>query len=383
MSYDLSRPRVLLDIDGTSSDFNLGVASRLAAMGIFTDPSKVTTDYFHMSFPGTQEAVKAATSEPGFFTGLRMYEGLQAGITVLKDLDIEVQFCSRPIAWNSRCEDEKRAWIKANFGDAMAESAYIGLDKPSVPGTVLLDDKIVKPGDLNRASWDQVVYDQPWNQDGADETRPLRRMIGGWKLGLMDLVDHVYEVHEFNLLEAEHGPERARSIWNARPQQVRGHPTLFGPDIPGYLYAAYPAMLECVWRAQEEYETPSTRANAIRTLGYLSSLAAQFGLTREEFRAIRLAAGCAVPMPGIEDDFVGPDGDLRLWMYSGEGSDLIMDDYGWGIDGAQAHRGGLLIQVPERLGAVMGGLIPGERTGMDLSRMTLTSLDLDSTALAA
>lgn len=169
MSY-VTRPTLLLDMDGPLADFDNKFFRRCQEKGITMDCDGVhgqrhrfATDHI----PDREERAWARrmVDTAGWFRDLPVTPGAQDGIDRLMEF-FDVWICTKPLEANPTCRDDKAAWILENFGAYWLSRLIIAPDKSMVNGHLLLDDA-PKSRWLESAPWRPIIFTTPWNQEGS------------------------------------------------------------------------------------------------------------------------------------------------------------------------------------------------------------------------
>lgn len=111
----------------------------------------------------------------GHFLNMPPIDGAVEGWLHLQELGYHPQIASAPLTKNFWCIQEKLAWIDHYLGPQAADEALIAPDKSAYRGFALIDDK-PSVRNAEKATWQHVVFNQPYNQQSAAEHR-----LYGWK----------------------------------------------------------------------------------------------------------------------------------------------------------------------------------------------------------
>jgi 5'-nucleotidase len=173
-----TKPIILIDMDGVLADFDAEIANRVKNRHPHIALLE-TRDNFYLSedYPEYKALIRAISNEAGFFESLPLIDHAIEGWQRIIDLGYHPRICSSPIRSNPHSESEKRAWLQRHFsplfGDSVATDAIITSDKHLFEGLALIDDR-PELRNANNASWQHIIFDQPYNQT-VDKPR-----IHGW-----------------------------------------------------------------------------------------------------------------------------------------------------------------------------------------------------------
>lgn len=120
----------------------------------------------------------------GFFRSLPVVDGSQEGVELLERAGVDIWICTKPMADNPTCRDEKAAWVREHFPQLL-DKMFIAPDKSKVVGDVLLDDAFL-PRWVDEAHWHPVVFDRPYNRAGSNWQEYDR---WSWEDPIEDLLD--------------------------------------------------------------------------------------------------------------------------------------------------------------------------------------------------
>lgn len=151
----IAPPTILVDMDGVLVDWDKGF--RIAWDNRSTiDRSK---SYFMeqcVSAEFKRQAELLILSE-GFFENLPPMTGGLDGIREMVDAGYRVLICTSPVMTSRYCAQEKLNWIRNNLGEVWLDKVIICLDKSSIRGDILLDDKpfehLAPGGKHTTATW--------------------------------------------------------------------------------------------------------------------------------------------------------------------------------------------------------------------------------------
>jgi len=161
---------ILVDLDGVVADldrgFRLAWAERFPAIPLTPlherRSFRITDDH-----PAElQPFIVNVIDHRSFPLALPPIGGAIEALYRLVDQGHRVRICSGFPPGISCQENAKRSWISRHLGPTWAADAEITRDKASVAADLLIDDRPSIPG-VERALWQPVVFDQPWNQDST------------------------------------------------------------------------------------------------------------------------------------------------------------------------------------------------------------------------
>jgi len=120
------------------------------------------------------------------YLNLKPVPGSREGIRALQDAGHEVVFASAPTPTHPTNVDDKREWIERYYGPKMAEAAYIRLDKTTIDGDVIIDDKKRITGERPLKP-KHILYRMPYNR-GAGGTESAVLLNWRWALETVETV---------------------------------------------------------------------------------------------------------------------------------------------------------------------------------------------------
>lgn len=183
---------VLVDMDGVIAGFDEATAMYLATYHPHIPLSNDRETFHYRDFyddPAHVQTITDHQTSENFFRDLPPIEDALYGWQRIIDLGYHPRICSSPLRANPRCVDEKRQWIRTHLGAAAERDAIIDKKKEEYPGIALIDDRpgIVTAG----ATWQQIVFDQPYNQHILTDLR-----LYGWRdptlPALLDRCQHAF-----------------------------------------------------------------------------------------------------------------------------------------------------------------------------------------------
>lgn len=161
---------VLLDLDGVLSDLEAAFVARLVerhpeAAGAVPDLAAERTEPRLINLLPRQlrDRAHALMDTPGLFAELPLVAGARAGVAALRAAGVDLAVCTSPRLGNPTCASDKFAWVASHFGPELAAATVVTKDKTLVAGDYLIDDW---PRQVGRAAptWQQIVFDQPYNR---------------------------------------------------------------------------------------------------------------------------------------------------------------------------------------------------------------------------
>lgn len=159
----MSKPVVLVDMDGVLASFDGWLFDR-SHMFPSLDVTYETRDrYFLTDNVNRKDAalMRKMVNESRIFRELDPLPGAVAGLWALAE-EADVWICTRPLEANINCRDDKAYWLRKHFGPEFEKRMILTSDKSLVRGRVLLDD-YPKRAEIDRATWQPIVFDQPFN----------------------------------------------------------------------------------------------------------------------------------------------------------------------------------------------------------------------------
>lgn len=173
---------ILVDMDGTIADWGAAFDRYLdrygnAAAGIKRHREQTTFNLYDGCTPKEAAVVDAVMDAPGFYAGLEPIPGALDALVEMVDAGHDVALVTSPWPTNPTCASDKLTWVLRHLGYDWAHRTIITSDKTRVHGDYLIDDKPTVTGSLP-ASWEHVLYSQPYNKDIA---RPRITDWADWK----------------------------------------------------------------------------------------------------------------------------------------------------------------------------------------------------------
>merc|ERR1739848_629309 len=108
------------------------------------------------------------------------------GVKKMEQVGFQIWFCTSPLLGNPTCCQEKLEWIQEHFGEEYVKRVLLCQDKTMVRGDILIDDRPNITG-LHHPTWQQCIFDAPYNQARTD----IPRMIewSDWELPLKRVLE--------------------------------------------------------------------------------------------------------------------------------------------------------------------------------------------------
>ena len=157
--------RILIDLDDTIADFQ----GRLAQLYNENNPNKpfdvAKRKDFYLGRGDTEHLVDDTwhlMRGIGFFLSLDPIKGAVEAVNHLQNKH-EVYIVTSAGTTFPLAPTEKYQWVEREFGIKMLNNLVITRAKYLVDGDILIDDKPFHE-DEDKASWQHVVFDQPYNR---------------------------------------------------------------------------------------------------------------------------------------------------------------------------------------------------------------------------
>jgi len=162
---------VLLDMDGTVVDWDSGFRQAWANRSpIDRTKSYAMEDCVPAEF---KEEAKQVMMSSGFFRHLPPFPNAIEKVRNMEHAGFQIWFCTSPLLGHPTCCQEKLEWIQEHFGEKYVKRVILCQDKTTVRGDILVDDKPNITG-LHHPTWQQCIFDAPYNQDRMDLPRMLQ-----------------------------------------------------------------------------------------------------------------------------------------------------------------------------------------------------------------
>ena len=160
---------LLLDMDGPLADFDTHFWNVCTGLGHLFDidhPGDQVHRYFtdHITDDTHRAEARALVDGAGWFADLPVTPGAVEGVAELLADGVDIWVCTKPLEVNPTCLNDKHAWLVRHFPD-LAHRLITAPDKSVIIGDVLLDDA-PKRAWLDRAVWQPVLFDAPYNRTG-------------------------------------------------------------------------------------------------------------------------------------------------------------------------------------------------------------------------
>lgn len=166
MTTPSRKPIILWDMDGVSFKWMEGLNRVLLEM----DPEfpvvnpALQPSYDILGGPGHDpDLIKKAMNHPGLYRHLEPVDYAVEAAHEMEAEGLEVLFCSSPFVTHLTCASEKLASIREHFGPRWVPRTILANDKTFVHGDILIDDHPNIRG-LRTPSWQQLVFDRPYNR---------------------------------------------------------------------------------------------------------------------------------------------------------------------------------------------------------------------------
>jgi 5'-nucleotidase len=116
--------------------------------------------------PEEEEVVDKIFNMSGFYRDLEPLEGAVEAYHKMVERGHHVQFATSPWWSNPTCLQDKSESILEHFGEDARRGLILTNDKTTLRADYLFDDKPEIKGRYE-PTWQQILYDQPYNQDIA------------------------------------------------------------------------------------------------------------------------------------------------------------------------------------------------------------------------
>jgi len=175
---------VLLDMDGTVVDWDSGFRKAWANRStIDRTRSYAMEECVPEEF---KDEAKKIMMAPGFFRHLPPFPNAVQKVKSMEHAGFQIWFCTSPLLGNPTCCQEKLEWIQEHFGEEYVKRVILCQDKTTVRGDILIDDKPKITG-LHHPTWQQCLFDAPYNQDRTD--LPRMSEWSDWEIPLMKVLE--------------------------------------------------------------------------------------------------------------------------------------------------------------------------------------------------
>jgi len=159
---DMTKPPILLDVDGVICDFVSGIIKSLGPP--IEHPEYYTWDH-HKEHGITDEEFWAATTTPNWWLNLDPYPWAGDLLKMLRE-EHTVIFCTSP-SLATDCPSQKVGWLrKHGFMSQWRNDYQIGPKKElnAKSGAILIDDSDSNVEKYISAGGFSVTFPQPWNK---------------------------------------------------------------------------------------------------------------------------------------------------------------------------------------------------------------------------
>lgn len=176
--------RILVDMDGVLADWGARYDAGLNRVGAtLLIPRTADQRGFNLMAGRTNEemsTIRKVMDEPGFYAELLPIRGAIDAVLEMNGAGHEVFICTTPWLSNPTCVQDKLDWVREWMGAEWAERVIVTSDKTTVDADILIDDRPDIPN-AARASWQQVLFDQPYNQEEGPLQRPRISEWSRWR----------------------------------------------------------------------------------------------------------------------------------------------------------------------------------------------------------
>jgi 5'-nucleotidase len=163
---------VLVDQDGTIADFEQALLDAFRVKhpdAPFIDiADRCEVSARKQYGPRWGPAVDAIMKTEGFYLSLPVIAGVRRAFDEMLEAGHEVFVCTAPLSGTRWCMPEKLAWVEEHLGGSWVDRVIITKDKTLVGDPfrpcVLVDDRPGVGGLVKPPSWQQVLFDAPYNQ---------------------------------------------------------------------------------------------------------------------------------------------------------------------------------------------------------------------------
>jgi 5'-nucleotidase len=159
---------VLVDMDNTLCDWEGQFEAMMAKNypNVPLVPRSERKSWNHVEdYPEEhKEAATKVATLPGFYETMKANPGAIEAIKEMEAAGNEVFIVSSPDPNSyAQCSAEKYKWVSENLGESWLSKVILTRDKTTVQGHVLIDDKPVITGVVDKPQWVQIVYSQTYN----------------------------------------------------------------------------------------------------------------------------------------------------------------------------------------------------------------------------
>ena len=196
---------VLIDMDGVAADFETAAISGLKQHYPDAqpyDPLEHTPSlYVHENYPPEfTETIWSIINQHDHERHLPLIPNVIEGCEAILQAGYEPRFCStlRPTKYSPFGAENKLGWIREHFapvfGEWIVARAIFTDQKYAVNAAVLIEDRPAPLTKADEATWEHVVFDQPYNRN--PESQNLLR-INGWNDP--ELIPKINKAHQRHL----------------------------------------------------------------------------------------------------------------------------------------------------------------------------------------
>lgn len=156
---------ILVDMDGVLCNFDGGWRrdwnKKYPDRQIIEEPNDFYLEEAYRNY-GTEEEITEIFSRAGFFYDLDPMPGALEAMKQMEKSGLNVFVCTAPMGPNTF--HEKAEWVEHYLGKEWLKKLIVSKDKTVIHGNYLIDDKPSITGLYDEPTWEQVVYDHPYNQ---------------------------------------------------------------------------------------------------------------------------------------------------------------------------------------------------------------------------
>ncbi len=168
---------VLVDMDGTIANLENTITETLQTEFPFVAIPERNDFYYENDVSDHHKhIIEDIISRPGFFRRHEVIEGAVEGWAELIEHGYQPRICTAPLRKNKTSIPDKIDWLEEHFvpvfGPSVIDSAIVDKQKYLHAGLALIDDRPVIDGS-EKAVWEHIVIDQPYNRDSRAQYRIL------------------------------------------------------------------------------------------------------------------------------------------------------------------------------------------------------------------
>ena len=165
---------VLVDQDATLADFEGEFLKRWRKKYPdlpFVKPEKRDKFYLTEDYPeDLADKIRSIYNASGFIANLPVIPGALEALVKMEEEGFLVRICTSALYGNYDSVKEKHDWVEKNLGKDWVRKLIISPDKTMVSADYLIDDKPVITG-MMIPSWEQIIFDAPYNRYVTDKKR--------------------------------------------------------------------------------------------------------------------------------------------------------------------------------------------------------------------